>query len=549
MFYRYIVRQMCTLELQNEWLGHFIFGGARQLLHEIGHSNCLSHTVLCEGGSRCGDSGCNFGCNGTLCDDGCSDTPCWEDMLVENGVHPGDCSQDINADPALFSNNLMDYCHSKTALTVQQLGKFYHQLINSKFDDIHVDYCNVDHLWDVTISRNETLVWSANRIFKGDIFLLPGALLTLTGHLYMPTDAKIIVKPGARLIINGGCISNRCGLQWQGIEVWGNNKLSQTPESNQGIVELLDGAFIENAHTGIWVRRNDEDCHLVLGSGGGIVKVKGSRFLNNYIDVEFAPYTWHNSQGSPVSNKGYFRNSEFITARKLNGNFFPKTHLILNGNYRIKVNGCRFENEALDDPNDTDYTDYHNRGNGIVAHSSTFLVDDYCSQTIQQGQPCPIESLMHSAFTNLYHGVYESCGDFLSTFSVRNALFTDNFCGIRAEGMAVGPSILSNTFYINSMDDNVDAEEPLGIDIDNTTNFEIEENHFIGGTYNADPPLIGIAFTHTSFNCEGQNFKPYTQTLYRNWFDNLRRGIHAQGDNDGVHPPFAGSIWIRVSMQ
>lgn len=40
---------------------------------------------------------------------------------------------------------------------------------------------------------------------------------------------------------------------WQGIELLGNPDLPQTPESNQGIVEIINGAVIENATTGVSV--------------------------------------------------------------------------------------------------------------------------------------------------------------------------------------------------------------------------------------------------------------------------------------------------------
>jgi len=36
----------------------------------------------------------------------------------------------------------------------------------------------------------------------------------------MPDQAKIIIEPGAKLILDGGTLTNGCGTMWQGIEVW-----------------------------------------------------------------------------------------------------------------------------------------------------------------------------------------------------------------------------------------------------------------------------------------------------------------------------------------
>ncbi len=67
----------------------------------------------------------------------------------------------------------------------------------------------------------------------------------------MPIDGKIIVEPGATLIVDGGTIKNAHPEMWAGIEVWGNTAQHQYAHSggqyHQGRAIFKNGAVIENA--------------------------------------------------------------------------------------------------------------------------------------------------------------------------------------------------------------------------------------------------------------------------------------------------------------
>ena len=75
--------------------------------------------------------------------------------------------------------------------------------------------------------------------FYQDIVIKSGNTLTVQCEVQFVPDAKIIVEPGAKLIIDGGKLTNDNYYRtfWQGIEVWGNHNLPQT-ETNQGVVEF-----------------------------------------------------------------------------------------------------------------------------------------------------------------------------------------------------------------------------------------------------------------------------------------------------------------------
>lgn len=108
--------------------------------------------------------------------------------------------------------------------------------------------------------------------------ILGGDKLTLKDCiLHVPAGANIIVKQGGRLVVDGATITNRCGLMWSGIEVWGNSAAHQYPDASghyaQGYVELKNGAVIENA-----------ECALTLwhpnhyNTTGGIVHAENATF-------------------------------------------------------------------------------------------------------------------------------------------------------------------------------------------------------------------------------------------------------------------------------
>jgi len=82
--------------------------------HEVGHLLGLNHPILKPGGSCCNDQ------NG-YCDDGCDDTPTWQELKAMEFVESLICEyNDPNG-----SNNLMDYNASMVALSPCQISKIH----------------------------------------------------------------------------------------------------------------------------------------------------------------------------------------------------------------------------------------------------------------------------------------------------------------------------------------------------------------------------------------------------------------------------------------
>lgn len=142
-----------------------------------------------------------------------------------------------------------------------------------------------------TILNGENILWDIGRIERGDVVVESGGKLTITCTVAFPPRAKLIVKPGGKLIIDGGRLMSSCGSEWLGVEVWGNPQLSQgnitTPQ--QGVLIMKNGAQIWEAAVAV---RLD----AILGGGsagytGGIIQATDAIFKNNSKSVAFMKYT------------------------------------------------------------------------------------------------------------------------------------------------------------------------------------------------------------------------------------------------------------------
>lgn len=184
--------------------------------HEIGHSLGLSHTWKT--------------------DDGCDDTPknpgCWE----PTGVPPCD---------GIISNNMMDYNGCQCAITPCQLSIIHEGFWkenSSQRKTLIQTWCVYDSIHPVIIPRDTIFAFTGGREFNSDIIISEGATLIVQCTLSLPQDAKIIVKPTARLVIDGGTVTNRCGGEWKGIEIWQSKKY----ETLKGKVEIANGGSLEH---------------------------------------------------------------------------------------------------------------------------------------------------------------------------------------------------------------------------------------------------------------------------------------------------------------
>ncbi len=193
------------------------------LNHEVGHSLGLSHSWNT--------------------DDGCDDTPknpgCWGNT----GVPPCD---------GVTSNNMMDYNGCQCAITPCQLAKMHYNMWKENYSQRKVVdpvWCHYSSMQKITIPRDSTVIFDVGRDFAGDIDIMEGATLIVRCTVSLPAGARIKVRPGAQLIVDGGLITNRCGEYWEGIEVWTHRKLEISGTvilTNDGKLEMVK-AFLPEA--------------------------------------------------------------------------------------------------------------------------------------------------------------------------------------------------------------------------------------------------------------------------------------------------------------
>lgn len=366
---------------------------------------------------------------------------------------------------------------------------------------------------ETPIVINDNQLWSENRVLNQDVVIENGGCLTIektSGNnlkIQLHSDAKIIVKPGGRLILDHCTLTSLCSNEmWQGIEVWGD-KFTHQYEINgsygQGYLELKNGAVIENAKCAVELWRPD-----YWNTTGGIIHATDATFRNNAKAVHALHYS-NVFYGVKASYNGYFRNCTFTIDEDYIGTETFYKHVDLSRVKGLSFYGCSFSANR-------NVTGVWPFCVGIGAYSASFGVDSYCENL--NVVPCPEEDVIRPSFNGFYQGIHASDdGGGAYAFSVKNSLFRKNTCGIYALNSGYG-TIVGNDFTV---DCNWTCN--FGIYTDGVENFCIEDNTFHPQTANTGSPY-GIEVV----NSEGSN------DIYHNDFNGLRCGNVAVGVNTGA---------------
>lgn len=337
--------------------------------------------------------------------------------------------------------------------------------------------------------------WNTNIIMDRSVVVEPGATLTIAagGEVYFPPSAKVVVKPGARLVLDSCLLTRRCGDRWQGLEVWGNEELGQLPSSNQGVLVMKNGATISYALTGALAG------HSIMAppdggstppedrKGGGIIVATDARFENNITGVSFVPYTQHNT-------------SRFLKCTFLNDDLLTPDETfrmaLLDNVKNVRFAGCDFVNNS----NTT------GRGSGIRSYDAQYSVNRYCNALY--GDDCI--DWKASTFKNLEYGIYALATTPLTHVAIDNTSFILNKRGIYLSGMSLA-EVTSNTFEIKG---------DYGLYLDGCTDYHVEDNYFTAGLE---------VNNHAGIVVNNSGNDP--NEIYRNTFEEVNYGILAQGHN------------------
>lgn len=183
--------------------------------HEMGHLFGLSHTW-------------SF-------NDGCDDTPTHPQSCFNRGQRP-ECD-------TITSNNVMDYNAMRHAWSPCQIGRIHQRMSNEKYslrNTLVPTWCTLNPERHIVI--RDTVDWLAAKDLEGHLTIEQGASLSIHCRVSVPKGARITVRPGGTLVLNGGRLHNACGDEWAGIEL-------QEQKGLKGQVLVLGGAAIEDMST------------------------------------------------------------------------------------------------------------------------------------------------------------------------------------------------------------------------------------------------------------------------------------------------------------
>ncbi len=421
------------------------------------------------------------------------------------GPHGYQCDDCLDNDPAglpcpieATSNNRMDYFPgSGNAFSQCQIGKMHYYLSgNAGTISPTVINNDCDLIGNAfVIETGRSVVWNHHNTLAGDLILEPGAVLTILCTIKMKSQTKIVVKRGARLIIDQGKITSACSETWRGIEVWGNTTLGQIPPSNQGWVRVINGGSIQKAAMGIYTNRtNEESGRWVPGYTGGIVQATEAKFINNVQAVQFFPYDNFNSLSS-------FTNCEFVTDSNRYDGQTDAYFVTIIGLKGIVFTACRFLNQS----------GQQYEQSGIRSMNSYIKIQGKCLDLFD-----PCSNREYGTFEGLKYGVYATASSPTRYTHITHTEFINNFRGLYLGGIT-SAWVTSNRFFINTPFVNTGG---YGMYLDGCTGYWVEDNVF--NHVGANPTGIGL-IVHNSGTDPNE--------IYRNRFEKLEMGISAQGIN------------------
>jgi hypothetical protein len=347
--------------------------------------------------------------------------------------------------------------------------------------------------------------WTQIRFLDHDVIIDNLGTLTITGEAYFVPGAKLIVKPGGKLIIDNGKLASSCENLWEGVEAWGNNGQMQNV-LNQGSVLIINGGSICDAICGISTKQPE----INNNHTGGIVSCNNASFVNNKIAVKFYPFYYQgHGYNSSFSNCNFLLNDNYL-GQALNAT--PEGMVYMNGVYGILFRGCLFDNSI------TTNTNISSRGYGIKSYNGGYSVDRLCTSA-----PQPCETYLKSSFKGLSYGIHSSNTGYMYPIAIQNTEFDNNYRAVYMSGLSL-PQINRNTFKTRTGSSNYATS---GLYLNACTGYSVQENTFEGNISESNP----ITF-ETGFVINNCGTAP--NEIYNNSFTKLQNGITAQDDNRGL---------------
>ncbi|HNS18441.1 MAG TPA: S8 family serine peptidase [Bacteroidales bacterium] len=364
------------------------------------------------------------------------------------------------------------------------------------------------------VRLTSSATWTTEHYIKEYILVEKGVTLTILADVLFNTNARLIIKPGGTVVVNGATLrNNMCNGMWEGVQVEGIREKSQLEAGKHGKLSLINGATIKNARTGAALVNllGDKTIH----GGGGIIQAENAFFINNKIAVRFLPYENFTPENTSnvLDNVSYFKNVTFRTDDQLiDPQINPETFVILQDVRGIWFLGCSFVNNV---PVEAEQNYFPStRGGGIYSVNSSFTIDKLTPTSTDQCE-----------FKYLYRGIEAYGFNSMKTFTVNETLF-DSIC---------------KTIYLNGIDNVAITRNEIvlydsyvflpdmayGVYLGYCTGYTVEEN-IIRKAYvshvGSGPLHYGIVVSNS---LDDNNF------IYSNRMVDMNTGVLALGVNRG----------------
>lgn len=465
------------------WAGH--------LAHELGHNLDLQHTY----GGICNQS-----------------NPDYHTDIFNSGPCPHDAGFDcepLSADNTC-TNNVMGGTKYACYFSPTQIARMHRALALKSIRNYVL--CEEYDANPIIVNSHEK--WDFNIKFYNPITIKAGSSLELSCNLEMSKNHKIIVENSAKLTVNGGTITSKCGF-WSGIELWGNHSLTQST-SNQGYVTTRNDATIEYAKNAISTIKNDNGT-LDWSKTGGIIRCSNTTFLNNWKSVEYLYYHANHPTlpGVEIPNQGRFTDCDFIWDENYISNTLAPaiTMYHVNG---VQVLGCHFI--------DNRDVDIAYRATGIYTIDAGFKV---LGQYTGGGLYYPPNFPQHndydetdynvSYFNKLLYGIHAMNSSASFPITVDHTKFENNKYGILLD--AVDNAVITRNMFDYNLNHPVDMTQTYQLTTRECTGYQVEGNEF----YRSSPwSAVGTLV---------ENSGPQANQIYRNYYDGLNVGNWGRGFN------------------
>ena len=438
-----------------------LWGEAVLLAHEFGHNFGLGHPYDSEQRDITNREFL-WDLFGTTQQPWCTDS---NPLLVCYHDHGWDCNP---SDPnTTCTNNIMGGTFQARNFTALQCGRIHRALSIAPIRKYATGYSHIPY----EITHSQT--WDFTRKMYQDIVIDSLATLTITCTLEMVDSARIIVRPGGKLIVNGGTLTNACdGEMWQGIIVEGNANIRQTALA-QGSV-ILNNATIENAHNAISTRNANNTNND--GHTGGIIQATNTLFRNNCRSVEFLKYENHTTGGAVTDNVSYFTRCTFTVD---NDNLFAQNGTSFNSHVTmwhvrgVKFNGCTFRNETS-----------NHSGKAVYTEEAGFTAKRVCPSASGPQDPCycvgtATDTVTRCSFTSFDTAVHVAGTNGSYAVTLDNCDFSDNHVGIFLAA-ADNARVSFCDFDLDYM-----SSASTGVYLKNSTGYTVESNSFHRTYYSA----------------------------------------------------------------